>query len=39
MLKSLSIVSSISENRPEESISFVSVAKKGLPSNLEVMLL
>ena len=32
-------MSSISENRPAENISFMSVTKKELPSNLEVMLL
>lgn len=39
VLKSQSTMNSISENRPAESISFMSVTKKKLPSNLELMLL
>lgn len=39
MLVSFSIISSISENRPAEGISFMSVTKKELCSNLELMLL
>jgi len=39
MLKSLCIMSRISENRPAESIYFMSVTKKELLSNLEPMLL
>lgn len=36
-LKSLSIMSSIPENRPAESISFMSVTTKELSSKLELM--
>lgn len=38
-LKLLSIMSSISENRPAESISLMSVTKKALSSKLELILL
>lgn len=38
MLKSLSLMSSISENQPAETISLMSVTKEELPSKSELML-